>query len=180
MGIRRNNSLEARKAAYETVSDHFLKLLNLGGGTVDDMDGDAATTTTTTTTPTLYGRVTRYCILLSINNKNNNNSNDSNTSSPRRKSSAKQHIPSWVQPFYDAEAELAACNGVATKSALHVIVIDKIDAVFRKRSSAEDSGEATRSSTVNQILAELDGVESIPKVLLIEMTNRRELLDEVL
>ena len=52
--------------------------------------------------------------------------------------------------FNDAEAELAACNGDPTRSALHVIVIDEIDAVFRKRSSAEDSGEATRSSTVNQ------------------------------
>ena len=82
--------------------------------------------------------------------------------------------------FADAESELAACNGDATKSALHVIVIDEIDAVFRKRSSAEDSGEATRSSVVNQILAKLDGVNSIPNVLLIGMTNRRELLDEAL
>ncbi|KAL3802766.1 hypothetical protein HJC23_007543 [Cyclotella cryptica] len=69
--------------------------------------------------------------------------------------------------FHDAEAELAACNGDATRSALH-------------RSSAEDSGEATRSSTVNQILAKLDGVQAIPNVLLIGMTNRRELLDEAL
>jgi len=82
--------------------------------------------------------------------------------------------------FADAESELAACNGDSTKSALHVIVIDEIDAVFRKRSSAEDSGEATRSSVVNQILAKLDGVNSIPNVLLIGMTNRRELLDEAL
>jgi vesicle-fusing ATPase len=82
--------------------------------------------------------------------------------------------------FADAEAELAACNGDATKSALHVIVIDEIDAVFRKRSSAEDSGEATRSSVVNQILAKLDGVNAIPNVLMIGMTNRRELLDGAL
>jgi vesicle-fusing ATPase len=82
--------------------------------------------------------------------------------------------------FADAEAELAICNGDATKSALHVIVIDEIDAVFRKRSSAEDSGEATRSSVVNQILAKLDGVNAIPNVLLIGMTNRRELLDDAL
>ena len=61
-----------------------------------------------------------------------------------------------------------------------MIVIDEIDAVFRKRSSSEDSGEATRSSTVNQILSKLDGVEAIPNVLLIGMTNRRELLDEAL
>jgi vesicle-fusing ATPase len=82
--------------------------------------------------------------------------------------------------FADAEAELASCNGDATKSALHVIVIDEIDAVFRRRSSADDSGEATRSSAVNQILAKLDGVKSIPNVLLIGMTNRRELLDDAL
>ena len=61
-----------------------------------------------------------------------------------------------------------------------MIVIDEIDAVFRQRSSAEDSGEATRSSTVNQILSKLDGVKSIPNVLLIGMTNRRELLDDAL
>lgn len=84
------------------------------------------------------------------------------------------------QLFSDAEAELAACNGDATKSALHVIVIDEIDAVFRKRSSSEDAGESTRSSAVNQILAKLDGVKAIPNVLVIGMTNRRELLDEAL
>lgn len=109
--------------------------------------------------------------------------------------------------FHDAEAELAACNGDPTQSALHVIVIDEIDAVFRKRTSAEDSGklsasfivivclvvvfndnpihsfyagEATRSSTVNQILAKLDGIHAQSNVLLIGMTNRRELLDEAL
>jgi vesicle-fusing ATPase len=44
----------------------------------------------------------------------------------------------------------------------------------------DDSGEATRSSAVNQILAKLDGVTAIPKVLLIGMTNQREQLDEAL
>jgi len=82
--------------------------------------------------------------------------------------------------FADAEAELAACGGDARKSALHVIVIDEIDAVFRKRTAAEDSGEATRASAVNQILAKLDGVKAIPNILLVGMTNRRELLDEAL
>ena len=75
---------------------------------------------------------------------------------------------------------MLACDGDVRKSALHVIVIDEIDAVFRKRSTAEDSGETTRSSAVNQILAKLDGVNSIPNVLLIGMTNRRELLDDAL
>ena len=83
--------------------------------------------------------------------------------------------------FEDAEAELKACNGDPTKSALHVIVIDEIDAVFRKRSAvSEDSGEITRASTVNQILAKLDGISELGNILLIGMTNRRELLDRAL
>ena len=82
--------------------------------------------------------------------------------------------------FADAQAELAVHNGDASKSALHVIVIDEIDAVFRKRSSSEDTGEATRASVVNQILSCLDGVNAIPNILMIGMTNRRELLDEAL
>ena len=102
--------------------------------------------------------------------------------------SAPELLDRWVggseklvrQLFADAEAELAACNNDATKSALHVIVIDEIDAVLRKRSSSEDTGEATRSSVVNQILAKLDGVKAISNILVIGMTNRRELLDEAL
>jgi vesicle-fusing ATPase len=75
---------------------------------------------------------------------------------------------------------LAVCNGDATQSALHVVVIDEIDAVFRRRSSGEDSGETTRASVVNQILAKMDGINAIDNVLVIGLTNRRELLDEAL
>ncbi len=82
--------------------------------------------------------------------------------------------------FVDAEAELKACGGDAAKSSLHVIVIDEIDAVFRKRTEAEDSGSTTRASAVNQILAKLDGVDALSNVLVIGMTNRRELLDDAL
>ena len=82
--------------------------------------------------------------------------------------------------FEDAEMELKAVGGDASKSMLHVVVIDEIDAVFRKRTAAEDSGEATRASVVNQILAKLDGINAIPNVLVIGMTNRRELLDDAL
>jgi SpoVK/Ycf46/Vps4 family AAA+-type ATPase len=82
--------------------------------------------------------------------------------------------------FGDAESELKACNGDITKSGLHVVVIDEIDAVFRKRSAAADSGEVARSSAVNQILAKLDGVNTLGNVLVIGTTNRKELLDDAL
>ena len=84
--------------------------------------------------------------------------------------------------FEDAEIELRECQGDPTKSALHVIVIDEIDAVFRQRSasSTTDSGEITRASAVNQILAKLDGVQALGNVLLIGLTNRKELLDDAL
>ena len=59
-------------------------------------------------------------------------------------------------------------------------MIDEIDAVFRQRSAGEDSAEATRASAVNQILAKLDGVNELGNVLVIGMTNRKELLDEAL
>ncbi|KAL3794145.1 hypothetical protein HJC23_012852 [Cyclotella cryptica] len=90
--------------------------------------------------------------------------------------------------FREAEGELAMCRMVAggddsgafLQSALHVIVIDEIDAVFRKRIDADNSDAITRNSVVNQLLAKLDGVHALPNVLMIGMTNRRELLDEAL
>eukprot|EP00536_Pseudo-nitzschia_multiseries_P011160 jgi/Psemu1/259618/estExt_Genewise1Plus.C_3660001 len=102
--------------------------------------------------------------------------------------SAPELLDRWVggseklvrELFSEAEAELAACNGDATRSALHVIVIDEIDAVFRRRSAGEDSGEQTRASVVNQILSKLDGVNAIDNILMVGMTNRRELLDSAL
>lgn len=102
--------------------------------------------------------------------------------------SAPELLDRWVggsermirELFSNAELELQACGGDATKSCLHVIVIDEIDAVFRKRSGSEDSAQVTRASAVNQILSKLDGVNAIPNVLLIGMTNRRELLDDAL
>lgn len=57
---------------------------------------------------------------------------------------------------------------------------DECDAVFRKRTSQEGASEVTRASAVNQILAKLDGVNALENVLLIGMTNRKELLDPAL
>lgn len=48
---------------------------------------------------------------------------------------------------------MAACNGDVTRSALHVVVIDEIDAVFRRRTSGEDSGEQTRVSFTSNTIS---------------------------
>lgn len=91
--------------------------------------------------------------------------------------------------FHDAEEELQRCQMAVPvgeedmaylNSALHVIVVDEIDAVFRKRTDSNDIGSNSRDSVVNQLLAKLDGVNALPNILLIGMTNRRELLDPAL
>jgi len=111
--------------------------------------------------------------------------------------SGSQLLDRWVggserlvrELFKEAEEELAMCRLAAgsegeeaavLNSALHVIVIDEIDAVFRRRIDSNDSGSITRNSITNQLLAKLDGVKAVPNVLMIGMTNRRELLDEAL
>ena len=82
--------------------------------------------------------------------------------------------------FADAIQEMKVCQGDPTMSSLHVVVIDECDALFRVRSSGTGASETTRASSVNQILAVLDGVEPLDNCLLIAMTNRRELLDQAL
>ena len=110
------------------------------------------------------------------------------TERPPKIVSAPELLDRWVggserlvrDLFREAEEELKMCGGDLTKSGLHVVVIDEIDAVFRRRSSAPDSGEVARASAVNQILAKLDGVNALGNVLLIATTNRPELLDDAL
>ena len=110
--------------------------------------------------------------------------------------SAPELLDRWVggserlvrELFREAEEELAMCKmtsgddeyKASLQSALHVICIDEIDAVFRKRTDTEDSGSITRNSVVNQLLSKLDGVNALPNVLMIGTTNRKELLDEAL
>ncbi|KAL3906130.1 MAG: hypothetical protein SGILL_009398 [Bacillariaceae sp.] len=110
------------------------------------------------------------------------------TDRPPKIVSAPELLDRWVggterlvrDLFLEAEQELQMCNGDVTKSGLHVVVIDEVDAVFRKRSASSGSGEVARASAVNQILAKMDGVNQLGNVLVIGTTNRRELLDEAL
>ncbi|KAL6184996.1 hypothetical protein ACLB2K_041131 [Fragaria x ananassa] len=63
------------------------------------------------------------------------------------------------------------------ESELHVIIFDEIDAIFK--GSTRD-GTGVHDSIVNQLLTKIDGVESLNNVLLIGMTNRKDLIDEAL
>ncbi|CAH8361648.1 unnamed protein product [Eruca vesicaria subsp. sativa] len=64
-------------------------------------------------------------------------------------------------------------------SELHVIIFDEIDAICKSRGSTRD-GTGVHDSIVNQLLTKIDGVEALNNVLLIGMTNRKDLLDEAL
>ncbi|KAI4365131.1 hypothetical protein MLD38_021147 [Melastoma candidum] len=78
--------------------------------------------------------------------------------------------------FADAENDQKARGD---ESDLHVIIFDEIDAICKARGSTRD-GTGVHDSIVNQLLTKIDGVESLNNVLLIGMTNRKDLLDEAL
>ncbi|XP_059437985.1 vesicle-fusing ATPase-like isoform X1 [Corylus avellana] len=78
--------------------------------------------------------------------------------------------------FADAEKDQKTRGD---QSDLHVIIFDEIDAICKARGSRSDS-TGVRDSIVNQLLTKIDGVESLNNVLLIGMTNRKDLLDEAL
>lgn len=79
--------------------------------------------------------------------------------------------------FAPAEAEFAA---VGDRSALHVVVLDEMDAIARSRGSLTGDTTGVRDGVVNTLLAKMDGVSEAPNVLVIGLTNRPELIDEAL
>ncbi|PHJ20616.1 n-ethylmaleimide-sensitive fusion protein [Cystoisospora suis] len=64
-------------------------------------------------------------------------------------------------------------------SSLHIIIFDEIDAICKQRGSSPSSA-GVNDSIVNQLLSKIDGVEALNNILLIGMTNRRDLIDEAL
>jgi vesicle-fusing ATPase len=78
--------------------------------------------------------------------------------------------------FKEAEEEQAA-NG--DDSELHVIILDELDAICKQRGSVRgDTG--VHDSIVNQLLSKIDGVKALNNILLIGMTNRKDMIDEAL
>lgn len=78
--------------------------------------------------------------------------------------------------FADAENDFAQ-NGDSAD--LHVIIFDEIDAICKKRGSSSSS-TGVNDTVVNQLLTKLDGVKAIPNILVIGMTNRRDMIDSAL
>ncbi|KAJ2764300.1 transport between ER and Golgi ATPase protein, partial [Coemansia nantahalensis] len=64
-------------------------------------------------------------------------------------------------------------------SQLHIIIFDELDAICKQRGSRSDS-TGVGDSVVNQLLAKMDGVDQLNNILIIGMTNRKELIDDAL
>lgn len=78
--------------------------------------------------------------------------------------------------FVDAEKE-QEIRGDDSK--LHVIIFDEIDAICKQRGGGGAMGGAT-DNVVNQLLSKIDGINSLNNILLIGMTNRKDMIDEAL
>ncbi|KAH3685447.1 hypothetical protein WICPIJ_003562 [Wickerhamomyces pijperi] len=78
--------------------------------------------------------------------------------------------------FKDAEAEY---KSKGDESSLHIIIFDELDSVFKQRGSRGD-GTGVADNVVNQLLAKMDGVDQLNNILVIGMTNRKDLIDNAL
>jgi vesicle-fusing ATPase len=78
--------------------------------------------------------------------------------------------------FADAEKEQAEMGDA---SMLHIIIFDEMDAIMKSRGSTRDS-TGVNDSIVNQLLSKIDGVDSLNNILIIGMTNRKDMIDEAI
>ena len=68
---------------------------------------------------------------------------------------------------------------MGVNSGLHIIIFDEIDAICKARGSVAGN-TGVNDTVVNQLLAKIDGVEQLNNILVIGMTNRRDMMDEAL
>ncbi|CAI8035308.1 Vesicle-fusing ATPase [Geodia barretti] len=78
--------------------------------------------------------------------------------------------------FAEAETEQ---KKMGINSALHIIIFDELDAICKQRGTV-GGGTGVHDTVVNQLLAKIDGVEQLNNILLIGMTNRKDLIDDAL
>eukprot|EP00871_Galdieria_phlegrea_P003614 jgi/Galph1/4253/GphlegSOOS_G2898.1 len=78
--------------------------------------------------------------------------------------------------FKEAEAEY---QSKGDDSELHIIIFDEIDAICKQRGNVRD-GTGVHDTVVNQLLSKVDGVNALNNILVIGMTNRKDMIDEAL
>ncbi|CAH1375390.1 unnamed protein product [Tenebrio molitor] len=78
--------------------------------------------------------------------------------------------------FADAEEEEKRAG---PNSGLHIIIFDEIDAICKQRGSVAGN-TGVHDTVVNQLLSKIDGVEQLNNILVIGMTNRRDMIDDAL
>jgi len=78
--------------------------------------------------------------------------------------------------FKEAEAEYKERGD---DSDLHILIFDEIDAICPARGT-RTGGTGVADTVVNQLLAKIDGVEALNNILVIGMTNRKDMIDEAL
>ncbi|KAJ7223929.1 vesicular-fusion protein SEC18 [Mycena rebaudengoi] len=78
--------------------------------------------------------------------------------------------------FEDAEKEY---KEKGDESELHIIIFDELDAIFKQRGST-NSGTGVGDTVVNQLLSKMDGVDALNNILIIGMTNRKDMIDDAL
>ena len=79
--------------------------------------------------------------------------------------------------FEDAEEEE---KRLGPNSGLHIIIFDEIDAICKARGSAGGNSSGVNDTVVNQLLSKIDGVDQLNNILVIGMTNRRDMMDDAL
>lgn len=78
--------------------------------------------------------------------------------------------------FADAEEEQKKAGA---NSGLHIIIFDEIDAICKQRGSVAGN-TGVHDTVVNQLLSKIDGVDELNNILVIGMTNRRDMIDDAL
>ncbi|XP_044754497.1 vesicle-fusing ATPase 1-like [Coccinella septempunctata] len=78
--------------------------------------------------------------------------------------------------FAEAEEEEKRAG---PNSGLHIIIFDEIDAICKQRGSVAGN-TGVHDTVVNQLLSKMDGVEQLNNILVIGMTNRKDMIDDAL
>ena len=86
-------------------------------------------------------------------------------------------ISKWVG---ESERGIQEIFKKAKQSAPAIIFLDEFESIAGRRSSSGTEGSDVGNRVVNQLLASMDGVESLDGVIVVAATNRPEMLDPAL